>query len=81
MVFSSRVMAPHRNCIVITWSNPPLDVDLVMISRWIGFEVNVPGQLKQLHPEANITAQGGAWALDALDPLFTKLSDACVRAA
>eukprot|EP01046_Picozoa_sp_COSAG06_P004550 COSAG06_NODE_191_length_20709_cov_8.536778_3_plen_81_part_00 len=52
-----------------------------MISRWIGFEVNVPGQLKQLHPEANITAQGGAWALDALDPLFTKLSDACVRAA
>jgi len=53
----------------------------MMISRWIGFEVNVPGQLKQLHPEANITAQGGAWALDALDPLFTKLSDACVRAA
>lgn len=38
--------------------------------------MNVPGQIKQLYPEANITAQGGAWALDALDPLFAKLSDA-----
>ena len=27
-----------------------------------GFEVNVPGQLKDLHPTANITAQGGAWS-------------------
>ena len=45
-----------------------------------GFEVNVPGQLQQLYPTANISDLGGSWALDALDPLYRNLSDAYMTA-
>eukprot|EP00300_Choanocystis_sp_HF-7_P013549 c18343_g1_i1.p1 GENE.c18343_g1_i1~~c18343_g1_i1.p1 ORF type:complete len:565 (+),score=117.27 c18343_g1_i1:846-2540(+) len=37
-----------------------------------GFQGNVPKEMKQLYPNANISDSG--W-LDALDPLFTQLSD------
>jgi len=45
-----------------------------------GYEGNVPEGIRQKYPEANITATkagplGQAWQLDALDPLFAKLSD------
>ena len=54
--------------------------ELGMTTILRGFEVNVPGQLKQLYPTANISAQGStSWALDALDPLFVKLSDAYMK--
>ena len=35
-----------------------------------------PGQIKTLFPSANISGSGSDYLLDALDPLFTKLSDA-----
>ena len=41
-----------------------------------GFEGNVPGQLRTLYPSANISGSGESYLLDALDPLFTRLSDA-----
>lgn len=45
-----------------------------------GFEGNVPGQLKALHPEANITKLSATnWLLDALDPLFGQLADAYMK--
>eukprot|EP00039_Didymoeca_costata_P009204 m.121502 g.121502 ORF g.121502 m.121502 type:complete len:868 (-) comp14399_c0_seq4:356-2959(-) len=40
-----------------------------------GFEGNVPLQLKTLYPKANISGSGTNYLLDALDPLFTNLSD------
>ena len=57
--------------------------ELGMTTILRGFENNVPGQLKELYPTANISKQNGlpaAWALDALDPLFEKLSDAYMKA-
>ena len=56
--------------------------ELGMTTILRGFENNVPGQLKELYPSANISKQNGlpaAWALDALDPLFEKLSDVYMK--
>eukprot|EP00041_Stephanoeca_diplocostata_P021284 m.492801 g.492801 ORF g.492801 m.492801 type:complete len:897 (+) comp21786_c0_seq2:46-2736(+) len=45
-----------------------------------GFEGNVPGQLKTLHPTANISQVSDTnWLLDALDPLFQTLADAYMK--
>ena len=45
-----------------------------------GYENNVPVQLKEKFPDANISQiSATSWALDALDPLFAKLSDAYMK--
>lgn len=43
------------------------------------FARNHLGQLKTLYPTANISGSGASYLLDALDPLFTKLSDAYMK--
>eukprot|EP00040_Diaphanoeca_grandis_P012322 m.62506 g.62506 ORF g.62506 m.62506 type:complete len:871 (+) comp23167_c0_seq2:160-2772(+) len=54
------------------------ELGIVTILR--GFEGNVPGQIKQKFPAANISQVGATnWQLDALDPLFARLADAYMK--
>jgi hypothetical protein len=52
---------------------------LGMTGQLPAFQGNVPIQLKEIQKDPNITQQGGTGWMDALDPLYAKVSLLCVR--